>query len=88
MEAAQKAGARAEGLTEGHTSSWESILEDEIFVHLPTQPTTQPENNCKESSSEEASAKPCSNEAKKPATAQPVRGSKTKSKGSKRQKTA
>ena len=88
MEAARKAGAKAEELTEGHTSSWESILEDENFAHLPTQPTIQPENNRKESSLEEAAAKPDSNEATEPATAQKVRGSKVKSKGRKRQKTA
>lgn len=88
MEAARKVGARAEELMEGHTSSWESILEDENFAHLPTQPTIQPENNCKESSSEEAAAKPVSNKATEPATAQKVRGSKAKSKGRKRQKTA
>ena len=42
MEAARKAGAKAEELTEGRTSSWESILEDENFAHLPINPADDP----------------------------------------------
>ena len=36
IEAACEAGARAEKLTKGQTTSWKEILKDENFAHLPT----------------------------------------------------
>ena len=36
VEAARDAGARAERLSKGKTTSWKEILNDESYAHLPT----------------------------------------------------
>ena len=36
VEAAREAGARAERLSKGKTTSWKEILNDENYAHLPT----------------------------------------------------